>query len=120
MVTDQMKEKNKNLPITNALLMEAMDLLHTEQGYSLMKQWNLPEEYCVIARDHHNKEFDRKNLLLLMVRLSNTACLKLGIGLEKEPSLIMSANEEAHQLNLSEIDLAELEIFLEDTAILAG
>ncbi len=72
-----------------------MTVLHTEQGYNLMKQWNLPEEYCVIARDHHKKDFDSKNLLLLMVRLSDMACLKLGIGLRKEPSLVLSASEEA-------------------------
>ncbi|TKB22956.1 HDOD domain-containing protein, partial [Desulfopila sp. IMCC35006] len=47
MVADQLKQKDKNLSITNELIMEAMNLLHTEQGYSLMKQWNLPEEYCV-------------------------------------------------------------------------
>ena len=120
MVIDQMKEKNKDLPLTQSLLMEAMTVLHTQQGYNLMKQWNMPEEYSVIARDHHNQDFDSKNDLLVLVRLSNMACHKLGIGLKKEPSLLLSASEEALHLNLSEIDLAELEILLEDTAILAG
>ncbi|MCK5515470.1 MAG: HDOD domain-containing protein [Desulfobulbaceae bacterium] len=120
MVIDQMKEKNKDLPLTQSLLMEAMIVLHTQQGYNLMKQWNMPEEYSVIARDHHNQDFDSKNDLLVLVRLSNMACHKLGIGLKKEPSLVLSAGEEALHLNLSEIDLAELEILLEDTAILAG
>ncbi len=120
MVIEQMKEKNAHIPITHALLMEAMTVLHTQQGYDLMKQWNLPEEYCVIARDHHSKDFDSKNILLMLVRLSNMACHKLGIGLGKDPSLILSATDEAHQLNLSEIDIAELEILLEDTAVLAG
>ena len=120
MVIDQMKEKNKDLPLTQSLLMEAMIVLHTQQGYNLMKQWNMPEEYSVIARDHHNQDFDSKNDLLVLVRLSNMACHKLGIGLKKEPSLLLSASEEALHLNLSEIDLAELEILLEDTAILAG
>jgi hypothetical protein len=55
-----------------------------------------------------------------MVRLSDLACIKLGIGLRKDPSLVLSTSEEAVLLNLSEIDLAELEIFLEDTKILAG
>ena len=119
MVVDQMKEQNTT-PITQALLMEAMTALHTQHGYSLMKQWHLPEEYCVIAREHHDKDFDSKNLLLLLVRLSNMACLKLGIGLAKDTSLILSGTEEAHQLNLTEIDLAELEILLEDTAVLVG
>jgi HD-like signal output (HDOD) protein len=120
MMIEQMKEKHKDLPLTHDLLMEAMTVLHAEQGYNLLKQWNLPEEYCVITRDHHKKDLDDKNLLLLMVRISDMACLKLGIGLTKEPSLVLSACEEAQRLNLSEIDLAELEISLEDTAILAG
>ncbi len=120
MVIDQMKEKNPNLPITQALLMDAMAALHTQQGYNLMKQWNLPDEYCVITRDHHNRDLDSKNLLLLLVRLNDMICLKLGIGLTKDPSLILPATEEAHLLNISEIDIAELEIFLEDTALLAG
>ncbi len=120
MVIDQMKEKNKDLPLTQALLMESMTVLHMEQGYNLMKQWNMPEEYCVITRDHHEHDFDSRNDLLILVRLSNMACHKLGIGLKKEPDLVLSASEEVQQLNVSEIDLAELEILLEDTAILAG
>ncbi len=120
MVVDQMKEKDKDLPITHALLMESMNSLHAEQGYKLMRQWNMPEEYCIVTRDHHRKDYDSKNYLLVLVRLANMTCLKLGIGLVKDESLVLSAREEAHQLNLTEIDLAELEIILEDTAILAG
>lgn len=120
MVVDQLKEKNKNIQISQALLIEAMNTLHTQQGYSLMKQWNLPEQYCLIARDHHEIDFDSKDLLLLLVRTSDMTCKKIGIGLTKEESVVVSATEEAQQLNLSEIDLAELEIFLEDTAALAG
>jgi len=120
MVVDRMKEKDKTLPITQALLMESMATLHAEQGYKLMRQWNMPEEYCIVTRDHHGKDYDSKNYLLVMARLADMACLKLGIGLTRDASLVLSAREEAHQLNLTEIDLAELEIILEDTAILAG
>jgi HD-like signal output (HDOD) protein len=120
MVVDQLREKDKNLPVTPALLMESMATLHAEQGYKLMKQWNMPEEYCAIARDHHRSDYDDKNYLLVLVRLANLACHKLGIGLEKDDTMVLSAREEAHLLNLSEIDIAELEILLEDTAMLAG
>ncbi|MFH0780675.1 MAG: HDOD domain-containing protein [Pseudomonadota bacterium] len=120
MVVDQMREKDKNLPVTHAFLIESMASLHAVQGYNLMKQWNMPEEYCVVARDHHVKDFDRKNSLLVLIRLADSACLRLGIGLGRDESLVLSTMEEARQLNLAEIDLAELEIFLEDTAILAG
>jgi hypothetical protein len=47
-------------------------------------------------------------------------CHKLGIGLHKDPSLVLSASEEADLLNFSEITLAELEIYLEDSKVLAG
>ena len=71
------------MQISNALLSEAMDRLHTDCGSSLMQHWNLPEKYCEIARGHHTDEFDSKNLLLAMVRMADRACNKLGIGLSQ-------------------------------------
>lgn len=120
MVVDQMRQNNKELPVTHALLLESMTGLHAEQGYNLMKKWNMPDEYCVVARDHHRPDYDSKNYMLVLVRLADMACVKLGIGLSKDPSLVLSSREEAHLLNLSDIDLAELEIYLEDTSILFG
>lgn len=118
MVVDQMRQSNKEMPVTHALLLEAMTSLHPDQGYNLMKKWNMPEAYCIVTRDHHKVDYDTKNYMLVLVRLADMACLKLGIGLVKDDSLAISTKEEAHLLNLSEIDLAELEINLEDTSIL--
>ena len=115
-VVEQVKRKNSTLQITDALLMEAMANLHAQEGSKLLKQWNIPEKLCVVARDHDSAEVDDKNYLLLLVRMANLACHKLGIGLKKDTTLILPATFEAHLLNLSEIDLAELEIALEDTA----
>ncbi|KJS02373.1 MAG: hypothetical protein VR65_05515 [Desulfobulbaceae bacterium BRH_c16a] len=120
MVVDQLRNKNKELPVTHALLLESMSSLHAEQGYNLMKKWNMPEEYCLVTRDHHRSDYDTRNYMLLLVRLANMACSKLGIGLAKDDSLVLSTKEEARLLNLSEIDLAELEIHLEDTSVLFG
>jgi hypothetical protein len=58
--------------------------------------------------------------LLIIVRLANKACNKLGIGLSKDPSIILAATPEASLLGLSEVFLAELEIILEDSMILQG
>jgi len=118
MVVEQIKRKNANLKITEALLLEAMARLHAREGAKLLAQWNMPEYFCVVARDHHSQEIDDKNILLLLVRMANLVCHKLGIGLEREPSLVLPATLEASLLNLTEIDLAELEIVLEDTAVL--
>lgn len=119
-VIEHLKRQNRTLQITDGLLLEAMAKLHSREGNKLLKQWNMPEYFCIIARDHHTVEIDDKNTLLLLVRMANLVCHKLGIGLIKEPALVLPATLEANLLNLSEIDLAELEITLEDTAVLSN
>lgn len=119
-IIEQIKRRNQSLKITDALLLEAMDRLHAREGGKLLDKWNVPESFCVIAREHHAAEFDDKNILMLLVRMANLVCHKIGIGLVRDPSLILPATLEASLLNLSEIDLAELEIALEDTAVLAS
>ena len=101
------------------LLNEVMDSFHTERGYSLLKNWNLPEIYCDIARNHHSEEFDSNDILLVIVRLVNKACNKLGIGLNKDASIVLAATPEASVLGLSELFLAKLEITIEDSLGLA-
>ena len=117
-VIDDLKQSNKlkNQP-SNALLVEAMDTLHTNHGHTLMAHWNLPQKYSQIARDHHQEEFDPNNLLLALVRLADKACCKLGIGLEEGSSLVLVATEEAKALHISEVDLARMEIMLEDSQV---
>jgi HD-like signal output (HDOD) protein len=105
---------------SNSLLLEAMNSLHTDHGYWLMKRWNLPQNYCNIVRDHHNEEFDPKDMLQNLVRLANKACLKLGIGMVKDPALVLAASAEAELLHVSEVDLAQLEIMLEDSQVMAN
>ncbi len=97
------------------LIGELMDSMHTRYGHSLLENWNLPESYCEVALKHHDKEYDDDNILLLLVRLGNLACNKMGIGLNEDPSLLLAASPEAHSLGLTEVALAELEIKLEDS-----
>ncbi len=117
-IADNLQKNNgTGIQLSNSLLTEAMDSLHTECGYALMCHWNLPEKYREIAREHHTEEFDSKNLLLAMVRMADKACHKLGIGLGVDPSLVLSAAPEAGVLRISEVNLANFEIFLEDTHV---
>ena len=105
---------------SNTLIDEAMQNLHTEQGNLLLNHWNLPEKYCRIARDHHIENFDSNNILLVLVRLANHMCHKKGIALNEDPSIVLMATPEVHQLQLSEVDLARLEVLLEDSQVLSG
>ena len=120
-VVDDMKASGEieSLP-SDTVLNEVMQQLHTDQGYSIMLQWNLPEKYCQIARDHHLADLDGNNFVLLLVRLANQMCHKMGIGLVEDPSIVMLETPEAVQLQLSEVDLARLEVRLEDTQVFAG
>ena len=82
-----------------------------------MKHWNFPGKYSEIARQHHAVDFDSKNILLVMVRLADKVCNKLGIGLKTDSSMALMATQEANELRLSEVDLANFEIYLEDASV---
>ena len=101
------------------LTREIIQGFHSRYGYALLKNWNLPEIYCETARDHHQEEFDSDNTLLLIVRVVNAACHKLGIGYDADPDLALSAMPEVSLLGVSGITLAKLEIKLEDSLVLA-
>ena len=68
-------------------------------------------------RDHHKEKFNQKDMLLILVRLANQTCLKLGIGMVEDPALVLAATSEAELLHISEVDLAQLEIMLEDSQV---
>ena len=120
-VVDDMKASGEieNLP-PDTVIDELMQQLHTEQGYALMAQWNMPEKYCQVARDHHLAEFDGSNFLLVLVRLANQVCHKMGIGLIEDLSIVLLETPDAAQLQLSEMDLARLEVRLEVSQVVAG
>jgi putative nucleotidyltransferase with HDIG domain len=103
-----------DLVVSADLLQEILRTTHCQLGYKLLQGWNLPEEYCLIARDHHGDELAPDNISMAIVRLANESCMKLGVGLESTPDLILAATPEAGMLRVSELLLAELEVMLED------
>jgi HD-like signal output (HDOD) protein len=107
-------------PPSDRVIHEVMQNMHTDQGYSLMAHWNLPEKYCQVARDHHLAELDGNNVVLVLVRLANQTCHKMGLGLIEDPSIVLMETPEAAQLQLSEVELARLEVRLEDSLAFAG
>ncbi len=120
-VVDDLKHSNDlDVQPSDALLAEAMSSLHCSHGYELMVHWNLPEKYSRIVRDHHREEFNTKDLLLVLVRLADKVCLKMGIGMVEEPDLVLVATPEAEAMHICEVDLAQLEIKLEDSQVIAN
>jgi hypothetical protein len=57
--------------------------------------------------------------VLIIGRLVNPACHKLGLGMHHDPTMVLTTATEAQHLEASELLLAELEILLEDSVALA-
>ncbi|WP_028581201.1 HDOD domain-containing protein [Desulfogranum japonicum] len=120
MVIEHIKKKNPKIQITPSLLKESMKRLHSSEGFKLLTHWNVPEQFAVVARDHHDLDVQQDNVLLLIVRMANMVCNNLGISVDQNESIMLPATLEANILNLSEIDIAELEIYLEDSKVLTA
>ena len=114
-VMEDVHVQNKfDIAFSESLVVEVLSGLHADHGSELMRAWNIPEVYCVVARDHHREDFDQSNILLTIVRLANLACAKAGISINPDPDLVLVTTPEAQLLGASEILLAELEIHIED------
>ena len=110
-----MKSREIDFKPSAALIGKILDSLHAEQGYHLLRQWNIPEKYAVIARDHHTEEFDHTDLLLVIVRLVNKVCGKMDNPGQSEDISTIVGSREAEILGMTEIGIAELQIAIEDS-----
>ncbi len=106
--------------LTEPLSRELLQHFHADRGAALMEAWDLPEIYCRVAREHNAESFDSDDVLLVVVRLVDQACGRLGIGTSHAPDLDLAATPEARSLEASDLLLAELEVLLEDALELAA
>jgi len=98
-----------------AIIHEIIKTQHAEQGFRLLKKWNIPEKYCQVAKEHHDEKFDTANVPLIILRLVNKSCRKIGVSIEKTLDAANSVVAEANFFGFSEIRLAELELQIEDS-----
>ena len=119
-VIAQKKQKDPSIAFPEDLLLSAMDILHTEYGYLLMQQINMPGMFADIARDHHKQDFDRTDYLLTLVKMANHICHHMGIGLTHDAAINLLETEEALLINLAKADLEDVEKFLKNTSGLTG
>ncbi|MBU2713242.1 HDOD domain-containing protein [Zooshikella harenae] len=113
-VLDEILQENEPIQLTESVIIELINTLHTKYGSQVMESWELPSVFCQISRDHHQDNFDRKNVLLIITRLVDYACSKASIGLNPQPSLTLEMFPEVSVLAIKDVHLAELEIQLED------
>ena len=111
---DITRSGESRITLTKPLIDEILITMHEEVGYNLMRSWSLPETYANIAIQHHKAEFDTGNILLVVVRLANEACRKVGKDIRPHPEISLVSCPEVQALGIKEITLAELEIVVED------
>jgi putative nucleotidyltransferase with HDIG domain len=107
-------DEDPGTDLPEALVREVMSTMHVEQGVHLFDEWNLPEVYRSVVQEHHVEELEIQNTIVALVKLANKGCRKIGLGLEKNPDLVLPTTGEAQFLGIDEIALAEFEIMLED------
>lgn len=99
---------------STSVINEIIDTQHAIQGYNLLKKWNIPEQYCQVIKEHHDEKFDSSNVPLIILRLVNKICHKVGVSVEKKKGNLDSFAAEASFFGFSEIKLAQLELQIED------
>jgi len=117
-VVEQKRKFYKIFNMSDESLHECIEKLHAKHGFMLMKRMKLPKIYSVVARDHHVKKFDQDNHLLVITRLANNICHKIGIGIIRDPSIDILATEEAEILKFSKDDLYKLEKYLHNNPMI--
>jgi HD-like signal output (HDOD) protein len=105
--------------LSDALILEVVDSLHCEQGDHLLAAWNIPEIYRDVSRRHHDEKVETDDKLLLLLRVVDRACYRLGVGLGTADENEQRNESEALAIGATNVVLAELEIRLEDAARLA-
>jgi HD-like signal output (HDOD) protein len=114
------KDKAMHLELSSDSMEELLAANHCQVGYNLLKAWNIPEIYCQIARDHHNKEFPAGDLTMAIVRLANEGSRQLIPGANPEIKLALVDGPEAVLLKVNEAHLEELQSMLEEHLVMVA
>ncbi len=109
---------SKEIPFvpSTSIIHEIIDSQHAIQGYNLLKNWNIPDQYCQVIKEHHDEKFDSGNIPLIILRLVNKSCHKVGVSFDNNKGDEYSVASEANFFGFSEIKLAQLELQIEDAS----
>lgn len=100
--------------LSSALIRELIETLHAKHGRIYLEKQRMPKIYILTAATHHNKKISTQSLVLNFVLLANKVCHKLGIGLKKQPDIMLSTTPEATTLMVKDIAIAELLVTIEE------
>lgn len=107
-------QRLRELP--EAVIDEALLHLHAAHGQKLLTMWNIPEVFSRTAARHHDPQFDSSDTTLVIVRLVNKAARQSDPPIQdgREGDTPLEVTEEARALGLGEIQIAELQVALDE------
>ncbi|NND89980.1 MAG: HDOD domain-containing protein [Granulosicoccus sp.] len=106
---------NENMNLTDEIVDITLRQLYCDHGARLLEMWNLPDSFKQVVLHQDDDTFDDSNVILCMVRLVNQACILENIDdMPGQEASNLESLPETQALGLSEIDLAELRLVLED------
>ena len=111
-VLDTMAAEDEGLQLTHDFVAKLLRSKHVEQGCSLMNQWSIPAIYSDVARDHHRKNYDPADALLMAVRIVNQVTRKLGLSTNSDAELVASDIPEVSALAVEEDLFNDLETIM--------
>jgi len=111
---DYLECKGRTLDVTDIVMDELMDVLHTELGHHTLVAWRLPEPICEVALRHHDENVGLEKPLVLRVQAADAISRKLGEHPKPDPEMDLLDLACIQRLNVSDIELASLMVDLED------
>ncbi len=81
------QKKMARIPLSDHLIAQTFARFHTDEGYRTLSRMHLPEEYCVVARDHHlaYAPMDTQNRLLTLARTADLLTKEIGLSATEDP-----------------------------------
>lgn len=115
-IEDLVTQEDVDLEMSDEVIEMTLRQLHVQHGAKLLEKWNLPDVFREVVLQQETEEYDETNILLHVVRLVDRACAKEGVSDMPDTGFCLETSTEAHNLGLDEIQLAELQMVIEDAA----
>ena len=116
---DVLERHSATMRFSDDLVVEVVNGLHCEQGARLLESWSIPEIYRDVVLRHHDEKIEPDDGLLLLLRVVDRACHRVGAALGPIDTDEPRDEAEALAIGATTVVLAELEIRIEDAARLA-
>lgn len=107
--------ETENLTLSDEIIDMTLNELYCSHGAKLLEIWNIPEFFQHVVQHQADENFNDSDVVLGIIRLVNMACILEDVADVKDKTgLVLETAPETQALGLSEIEIAELRILLED------